>query len=126
MEWLSLILNFILGSGLLGTLVFYVPKRRKEIAEAKSAELENMSKEGNVYEARVQFLLNQIDFTQSQVDEYIKQFDELQKKLVSIREHATNLEIDLVHEKMKSDHYHKHTCKVDDCKLRVLIDKIDQ
>ena len=116
---LLVILNFILGTGLAGTLIFYVPKKRKEIAVAKSAELENMSKEGNVYETRIQFLLNQIDFTQSQINE-------LQKNLGTLRERATKLEVDLVHERMKSDHYHKHTCNVEDCKLRIIIDKIDK
>ncbi len=41
METLSLILNFLLASGLIGTLIFFKPKKRKELAEASSAELKN-------------------------------------------------------------------------------------
>ena len=41
METLSLILNFLLASGLIGTLIFFKPKKRKELAEANSAELKN-------------------------------------------------------------------------------------
>lgn len=44
METLSIILNFILGSGLIGTLLFFKPKRRKENASAKQTELENTEK----------------------------------------------------------------------------------
>lgn len=43
-ETISIILNFILGSGLLGTLIFFKPKQRKEQAEAGGAELENTEK----------------------------------------------------------------------------------
>lgn len=41
METLSVILNFLLASGLVGTLLFFKPKKRKEQAEADSAELRN-------------------------------------------------------------------------------------
>ena len=41
MEKLNIILNFVLASGLLGTLIFYRAKRRKENAAADSVEIEN-------------------------------------------------------------------------------------
>ena len=41
METISIILNFILASGLLGTLIFFKSKKRKEAAEADSAEIKN-------------------------------------------------------------------------------------
>ena len=44
METVSIILNFILASGLLGTLIFFKSKKRKEAAEADGAELENTDK----------------------------------------------------------------------------------
>lgn len=44
METLSIILNFVLASGLAGTLLFFRAKRRKENAEADSAEIENTEK----------------------------------------------------------------------------------
>lgn len=44
METLSLILNFVLASGLAGTILFFRSKRRKASAEADSAELENTEK----------------------------------------------------------------------------------
>ncbi len=44
MELLSLILNFILGTGLAGTLLFFRPKRREAKAHADNAEIENTEK----------------------------------------------------------------------------------
>lgn len=41
METLSIILNFLLASGLVGTFLFFKSKKRKESAEADSAELKN-------------------------------------------------------------------------------------
>lgn len=41
METISLILNLLLTSGLIGTLIFFKSKKRKEAAEADSAELKN-------------------------------------------------------------------------------------
>ena len=44
MELVSILLNFLLASGLAGTLVFFNSKRRRERAAADSAELENTEK----------------------------------------------------------------------------------
>ena len=44
METLSIILNFLLASGLAGTILFFNAKKRKENAAADSAELENTEK----------------------------------------------------------------------------------
>lgn len=44
METISIILNFVLASGLAGTLIFFKSKKRKEAAEADGAELENTDK----------------------------------------------------------------------------------
>ncbi len=44
METLSIILNFILASGLAGTILFFNAKKRKENAAADSVELENTEK----------------------------------------------------------------------------------
>ena len=44
METLSIILNFLLASGLAGTILFFNAKKRKEDAAAASAELDNTEK----------------------------------------------------------------------------------
>ncbi len=44
METLSLILNFVLASGLVGTILFFNSHKRKEVAAADSAEIDNTEK----------------------------------------------------------------------------------
>lgn len=44
MEIISLILNFVLASGLLGTVIFFNSKKRAAKAEADLAEIENTDK----------------------------------------------------------------------------------
>lgn len=43
-EIISLITNFLLASGLLGTVIFFRSKKRKAEAEAENAEIENTDK----------------------------------------------------------------------------------
>ena len=52
MEILSIIINFILASGLVGTVLFFRSKKRKESAEADSAELKN-TEQGYCYAGHV-------------------------------------------------------------------------
>lgn len=44
MEIISLVLNFVLASGLLGTVIFFNSKKRAAKAEADLAEIENTDK----------------------------------------------------------------------------------
>ena len=53
METLSLILNFVLASGLAGTILFFRSKRRKASAEADSAELENTEEIGAIQSEQI-------------------------------------------------------------------------
>jgi len=67
-EIISVVLNFILASGLVGTLLFFRPKKRKEYAEADSAELRNteqivalQSKQITRLDGRVEKLEEKVD-----------------------------------------------------------------
>lgn len=65
MELISLILNLVLTSGLIGTLVFYNSKRRKASAEAGGAELSNSDKLIAQYVGYIKVLTDeQIDLKQ--------------------------------------------------------------
>lgn len=59
-EIVSLCLNFILGSGLLGMMIFYRTKQRKEIAQAAMAENENKQVEFLIHKQSVDFLSKQL------------------------------------------------------------------
>ncbi|MBS6458771.1 MAG: hypothetical protein KH375_01275 [Alistipes sp.] len=68
METLSIILNFVLASGLLGTLIFLKSKKRKETAEADGAELENTDKVIAIQSEQITRLDGRVEKLEEKVD----------------------------------------------------------
>ena len=68
MEIVSIILNFVLASGLLGTLIFFKQKRRKENAEADGAELENTDKVIAIQSEQITHLDGRVEKLEEKVD----------------------------------------------------------
>lgn len=68
METLSIILNFVLASGLLGTLIFFKSKKRKEAAEADGAELENTDKVIAIQSEQITRLDGRVEKLEEKVD----------------------------------------------------------
>lgn len=68
MENLNVILNFVLASGLLGTLVFYRAKRRKENAAADSVEIENTEQVVKIQSEHITRLDDRVEKLEEKVD----------------------------------------------------------
>ena len=68
METISIILNFILASGLLGTLIFYKSKKRKEAAEADSAEIKNTEQVVAIQSEQITRLDGRVEKLEAKVD----------------------------------------------------------
>lgn len=68
METLSIILNFLLASGLAGTFLFFNSKRRKEKAAADSAELENTEKVVAIQSEQITRLDGRVEKLEEKVD----------------------------------------------------------
>lgn len=68
MEFVSIILNFLLASGLAGTLVFFNSKRRRERAAADSAELENTEKVVAIQSEQITRLDGRVEKLEEKVD----------------------------------------------------------
>ena len=68
METLSIILNFVLASGLLGTLIFFKSKKRKEAAEADGVELENTDKVIAIQSEQITRLDGRVEKLEEKVD----------------------------------------------------------
>lgn len=68
METLSILLNFLLASGLAGTLLFFNSKRRKEKAAADSAELENTEKVVAIQSEQIIRLDGRVEKLEEKVD----------------------------------------------------------
>lgn len=82
MELVSILLNFLLASGLAGTLVFFNSKRRRERAAADSAELENTEKVVAIQSEQI-----------TRLDGRVEKLEEKVNKLEIIIEHK-DVEID--------------------------------
>ena len=68
MEIVSIILNFVLASGLAGTLIFFKSKKRKEAAEADGAELENTDKVIAIQSEQITRLDGRVEKLEEKVD----------------------------------------------------------
>ncbi len=68
METLNIILNFVLASGLVGTLIFYRSKRRKESAAADSAEIDNTEKIVSMQSEHITRLDGRVEKLEKKVD----------------------------------------------------------
>lgn len=68
METLSIILNFILASGLAGTILFFNAKKRKENAAADSAELANTEKVVAIQSEQITRLDGRVEKLEEKVD----------------------------------------------------------
>lgn len=68
MEALSLILNFLLASGLAGTILFFNAKKRKENAAADSAELANTEKVVAIQSEQITRLDGRVEKLEEKVD----------------------------------------------------------
>ncbi len=67
-EIISLILNFLLASGLAGTLIFYRSKRRTADAQADSAEIENTDRIVKMQSEHIDRLDQRVEKLEEKVD----------------------------------------------------------
>lgn len=68
MELFSLILNFLLASGLVGTLLFFRAKRRQEVAQADSAEISNTEQVVKIQAEHITRLDGRVEKLEEKVD----------------------------------------------------------
>ena len=68
MEIVRIVLNFVLASGLVGTLLFFRSKKRKEMAEADLAELENTEKVVAIQSEQITRLDGRVEKLEEKVD----------------------------------------------------------
>lgn len=68
METVSIILNFLLASGLVGTLLFFRAKRRQEVAQADSAEISNTEQVVKIQSEHITRLDGRVEKLEEKVD----------------------------------------------------------
>ncbi len=118
MELLSIVLNFVLASGLAGTLMFYRPRRRRESADADSAEIQNRNQEIVMQRDTVRFLGQQLQEAYAEVDKLQELVNRKRDEIIELIRRCKQLEIELIDgdtERRKAAHY---ACYDPDCPYR--------
>lgn len=96
METLSVILNFILGSGLIGTVIFYSSSRRKANAEAETAEINSQKERTSAERENIAFLSSQLQEAWSEVEKMQNIINEKREQIISMMRQTKQLEIELI------------------------------
>ena len=96
METLSLILNFILSSGLIATLVFYKIQRRDKIAEVVAKETENRQDSISIEQQSVAFLKSQLSDAYREIDKMQEIINQNREQILLLIRQTQELEINLI------------------------------
>ncbi len=96
MEIISLILNFILSSGLIATLVFYKVKRRSQIAEVVAKETGNRQDTISIEQQSVAFLKTQLSDAYREIDKMQEIINQNREQILLLIRQTQELEINLI------------------------------
>lgn len=101
METISLILNFILGSGIMATLMFYNPNRRKLNAQASSEELNVKQSELTIEHQTIEFLQAQLCEAYIEIDKMQDIINQKRDQIIKLIRTTKELEISLIETQQK-------------------------
>ena len=118
MEVISVILNFVLASGLCGTLIFYQSKRRKEAAEATGVEIVNMQAEFGIHRQSVEFLSRQLAEAYAEIDKMQEIINRNREHILELIRQAKMLEMNLINEEGRRRQAEILACRSTGCPQR--------
>lgn len=101
MEMISVILNFVLGSGLLATLLFYEANRRKINADAANEELNVKKSALSIEHQTVEFLQNQLCEAYVEIDKMQDIINQKRDQIIDLIRQTKELEILLIETQQK-------------------------
>lgn len=96
MELISIILNFVLSSGLLATLIFYKIKRRAEIAEVVAKETGNRRNSISIEHQSIEFLKSQLSDAYNEIDKMQEIINNNREQILLLIRQTQELEINLI------------------------------
>lgn len=119
MEYISLILNFALGSGLLGVMVFYSSKRREANAQASGAEGEVRNQEFAIQRQQIEFLSTQLHEAWGEVEKMQGVINDKRTQIVGWISQTKQLEIELLEQQSKLRQAQLKACYREECIERI-------
>lgn len=111
MELISLILNFVLGSGVISLLVFYRSKQRRERAETSVVEL-------GAFKAQIDHLSKQLKESFSEIDLMQGIIDNKREKIIDLSRKLTDIELRAIAEEKRRRLLEPKICLEEGCKVR--------
>lgn len=111
-ELISLILNLILGSSL---ILFYSSNRRKQAAEAASAEIGVRQSEFEINRQQIEFLSHQLNEAYSEIDKMQDIINEKRNQIIELIRQTKSLEINLIN---KENMHKRYACIHEGCSDR--------
>lgn len=114
-EIVSLILNLLLGSGL---ILFYSQHKRKQAAEASSAELDVRRNEFDIHRQSVEFLSRQLSEAYTEIDRMQDIINDKRLQILDMLRRTNQLEIDLLNQETIRKKLKMSTCRRADCAER--------
>lgn len=96
LELVSLVLNFLLSSGLIATLLFYNSHRRKIAAEASNEELNVRKSALSIEHQSIEFLHNQLCDAYIEIDKMQDIINQKRDEIISLIRATKELEIALI------------------------------
>lgn len=118
MEILSIILNFVLGSGIVGIVIFYSSHRRKAAAEASSAEFVAQEQDFAIQKVNIEFLSSQLQEAWSEVEKMQEIINSKRGKVLSLMAHVNRLEIDFLEYSSARHRAEIISCTLYECEKR--------
>ena len=119
MEWLSLLLNLVLGGGTVGVLLFFGARRRKEEAEADRAETSSRGDELDVHRQNVEFLSSQLSEAWGEVEKLQAIVNAKREEILALMRQTKELEIELIEEIARRRRAELATCQRAECADRL-------
>lgn len=119
MELFSLILNFLLGSGVIGVAIFYSSKRRKAAAEASCAELGAKEQEFSLQKDNIEFLSSQLQESWAEIEKLQSTLNSQRDQIVELISKIKQLEIELIENHSLCRRAELSSCKRLECPDRI-------
>lgn len=111
MEIISLTVNLILGSGIIGLLFFYKSKQRKEAAAATIMELD-------ATETQINHLSKQLKEAYTELDHMQDIIDSKRHSIIELMRRVGELELKLLSEERSRQQAEYHRCLNSECTNR--------
>lgn len=119
----STALNLILGSGVVGLLLFYNSKRRRESAIASSAEISTRSDEFSIHRQSIEFLSTQLQEAWSEVEKLQNIINDKRDEILSLMRQTKELEVELIEQMSRLHMAELAACQRVECSERINIKK---